>query len=141
MIELKIKKVELNYYKDIKNTIDSLKDNTIGKYKFNVTSDFIGADTKNSIDFTLLLDKLQEFDLKYLESAIDTLLKEHKNTIKKIKRYYKMYMKRGFFYTKYKKIRQFLLENNYILRYKLYDNTRYEVLTWNECYKRQFNQF
>ena len=59
MIELKINKVELNYYKDIKTAIESLKDNTIGKYKFNVTSDFIGSDTKNSIDFTLLLDKLQ----------------------------------------------------------------------------------
>ena len=140
MIELKIEKVELNYYKDIKTAIESLKDNTIGKYKFNVTGDFIGADTKNSIDFTLLLDKLQEFDLKYLESAIDTVLEEHKNTLKKIKRYYKMYMKRGYFYTKYRKIYNFLLDNDFILRKKWHDSTRYEVLVWNRDYMKQFNQ-
>ena len=140
MIELKINKVELNYYKDIKTAIESLKDNTIGKYKFNVTGDFIGADTKNSIDFTLLLNKLQEFDLKYLESAIDTVLEEHKNTLKKIRRYYKMYMKRGYFYTKYRKIYNFLLDNDFILRKKWHDSTRYEVLSWNIVYKKQFNQ-
>jgi len=140
MIELKIEKVELNYYKDIKTAIESLKDNTIGKYKFNVTSDFIGADTRNSIDFTLLLNKLQDFDLKYLESAIDTVLEEHKNTLKKIRRYYKMYMKRGYFYTKYRKIYNFLLDNDFILRKKWHDSTRYEVLVWNRDYMKQFNQ-
>lgn len=140
MIELKIEKVELNYYKDIKTAIESLKDNTIGKYKFIITSDFIGADTRNSIDFTLLLNKLQDFDLKYLESAIDTVLEEHKNTLKKIRRYYKMYMKRGYFYTKYRKIYNFLLDNDFILRKKWHDSTRYEVLVWNRDYMKQFNQ-
>ena len=49
-------------------------------------------------------------------------------------------MKRGYFYTKYRKIYNFLLDNDFILRKKWHDSTRYEVLVWNHDYMKQFNQ-
>lgn len=144
-IELKINKKELDCYTDIKKTIHSLsevKNNTFrcGKYNIIITDDFIGLDTKYSIDFTTLLKELSEFepDKNLLECSIDTVLQDKKENEKRMKRYYKMYLKRGYFYSKYTKIKDFLLDNNLILLIKPWDESTYEVLSWNKDYKKNF---
>lgn len=146
-IELKINKKELNrkYYKNLKIVIYSMwnvNNNKnmfrCGKYIINITDDFIGADTKYSIDFTNWIKRLSEFEPiteLQLKNAIELVMWEKKTIEKKINKYYKMYLKRGYFYTKFKKIRDFLLDNDFIIRTNPWDNSTYEVLEWNRDYK------
>ena len=146
-IELKINKKELDCFNDIKKTIYSLPkidNNTFrcGKYIIAITDDFIGADTKYSIDFTSLLSILNDYELSIntLENTINNVLYEQNITNKRINRYYKIYLKRGYFYTKFKKIRDFLLDNDFILRTVPWDKTIYEVLSWNRAYMENFGK-
>lgn len=59
---------------------------------------------------------------------------------KRINKYYKIYLKRGYFYTKFKKIRDFLLDNDFILRTVPWDKSIYEVLSWNKAYMENFRK-
>lgn len=124
--EVENNKTETVYYGQRHVRTYSLND------KFNIVL-YFGDYPYSNVDITTLCKEIDSENLSkdMLLTVIKDYYCQYKKDMNRLSRLHRVYKKRGYLYSKFKQTRDFLLEQGMILRQKPWNNSTYEVLTWN----------